>query len=70
MWITTSLAKDIMAPSNIDSLFFFCLQIHVVRPVLNRIDTLIQTTVSDSQGNTRVGRLKLYFCIFFCVYLN
>uniref|UniRef100_A0A8C3AAC1 tRNA (guanosine(18)-2'-O)-methyltransferase TARBP1 n=1 Tax=Cyclopterus lumpus TaxID=8103 RepID=A0A8C3AAC1_CYCLU len=25
-------------------------QIHVVRPVLNRIDTLIQTTVNDSQG--------------------
>lgn len=29
---------------------FFTLQIHVVRPVLNRIDTLIQTTVNDSQG--------------------
>ncbi|XP_028279026.1 probable methyltransferase TARBP1 [Parambassis ranga] len=25
-------------------------QVHVVRPVLNRIDTLIQTTVNDSQG--------------------
>ncbi|KAM9726926.1 putative methyltransferase TARBP1 [Menidia menidia] len=25
-------------------------QIHVVRPVLNRIDTLIQTTANDSQG--------------------
>ncbi|XP_061601001.1 probable methyltransferase TARBP1 [Cololabis saira] len=25
-------------------------QVHVVRPVLNRIDTLIQTTVDDSQG--------------------
>ncbi|XP_047459509.1 probable methyltransferase TARBP1 isoform X2 [Mugil cephalus] len=26
-------------------------QVHVVRPVLNRIDTLIQTTVNDSQGH-------------------
>ncbi|XP_034465006.1 probable methyltransferase TARBP1 [Hippoglossus hippoglossus] len=25
-------------------------QVHVVRPVLNRIDTLIQTTLNDSQG--------------------
>ncbi|XP_029962823.1 probable methyltransferase TARBP1 isoform X1 [Salarias fasciatus] len=25
-------------------------QVHVVRPVLNRIDTLVQTTVNDSQG--------------------
>jgi len=33
--------------------FFPPLQIHVVRPVLNRIDTLIQTTVNDGQGNTK-----------------
>lgn len=26
------------------------LQVHVVRPVLNRIDTLIQTAVNDTQG--------------------
>lgn len=29
------------------------LQVHVVRPVLNRIDTLIRTTVTDSRGNTK-----------------
>ncbi|XP_037639116.1 probable methyltransferase TARBP1 [Sebastes umbrosus] len=29
-------------------------QIHVVRPVLNRIDTLIQTTVNDSQASDQV----------------
>ncbi|XP_017268494.1 probable methyltransferase TARBP1 [Kryptolebias marmoratus] len=28
-------------------------QVHVVRPVLNRIDTLIQTTVNDSQASER-----------------
>uniref|UniRef100_A0A665X6P0 tRNA (guanosine(18)-2'-O)-methyltransferase TARBP1 n=1 Tax=Echeneis naucrates TaxID=173247 RepID=A0A665X6P0_ECHNA len=38
-------------------------QVHVVRPVLNRIDTLIQTTVNDSQG---VGLLHPSWLL--CVY--
>lgn len=39
-------------PSFVTLRYSLSLQVHVVRPVLNRIDTLIQTTVNDSQGNT------------------
>lgn len=46
------------------------LQVHVVRPVLNRIDTLIQTTVNDNQGNTRTGPSKSFIFAFFeCLFL-
>ncbi|XP_056252334.1 probable methyltransferase TARBP1 [Seriola aureovittata] len=40
-------------------------QIHVVRPVLNRIDTLIQTTVNDSQAS---GEGLLHPSWLLCVY--
>uniref|UniRef100_A0A665X6Q2 tRNA (guanosine(18)-2'-O)-methyltransferase TARBP1 n=1 Tax=Echeneis naucrates TaxID=173247 RepID=A0A665X6Q2_ECHNA len=40
-------------------------QVHVVRPVLNRIDTLIQTTVNDSQASG-VGLLHPSWLL--CVY--
>uniref|UniRef100_A0A8C3ABZ6 tRNA (guanosine(18)-2'-O)-methyltransferase TARBP1 n=1 Tax=Cyclopterus lumpus TaxID=8103 RepID=A0A8C3ABZ6_CYCLU len=40
-------------------------QIHVVRPVLNRIDTLIQTTVNDSQAS---GQVFFHPSWLLCVY--
>ncbi|XP_042357796.1 probable methyltransferase TARBP1 isoform X2 [Plectropomus leopardus] len=40
-------------------------QIHVVRPVLNRIDTLIQTTVKDSQAS---GEVLFHPSWLLCVY--
>ncbi|XP_073337331.1 probable methyltransferase TARBP1 [Pagrus major] len=40
-------------------------QVHVVRPVLNRIDTLIQTTVNDSQAS---GQDLLHPSWLLCVY--
>ncbi|XP_044070837.1 probable methyltransferase TARBP1 [Siniperca chuatsi] len=40
-------------------------QIHVVRPVLNRIDTLIQTTVNDSQAS---GQGLFHPTWLLCVY--
>ncbi|XP_034538056.1 probable methyltransferase TARBP1 [Notolabrus celidotus] len=40
-------------------------QVHVVRPVLNRIDTLIQTTVNDSQAS---GQSLLHPSWLLCVY--
>ncbi|XP_074532568.1 tRNA (guanosine(18)-2'-O)-methyltransferase TARBP1 [Halichoeres trimaculatus] len=40
-------------------------QVHVVRPVLNRIDTLIQTTVDDSQAS---GHSLLHPSWLLCVY--
>lgn len=45
----------------------FPLQVHVVRPVLSRIDALIQTTVNDSQGNTRIvsNRFMSKFLVLF-----
>ncbi|XP_049927693.1 probable methyltransferase TARBP1 [Epinephelus moara] len=40
-------------------------QVHVVRPVLNRIDTLIQTTVNDSQAS---GQVFFHPSWLLCVY--
>ncbi|XP_035519798.1 LOW QUALITY PROTEIN: probable methyltransferase TARBP1 [Morone saxatilis] len=40
-------------------------QVHVVRPVLNRIDTLIQTTVNDSQAS---GQSLFHPSWLLCVY--
>lgn len=44
---------------------FLSLQVHVVRPVLNRIDILIQTTVNDNRSNTRTGPGKSFIFAFF-----
>lgn len=50
--------------------FFLSLQVHVVRPVLNRIDTLIQTTVNNNQGNTTTEIIFTFNFFLFCLISN